>query len=70
MPAQSGQEQDILISAGAGNRPSPSRQTRSITFFESLPDSNSTSEPIEPAQSLTIARQRCWEIAPMSIFTL
>src|SRR5262249_25446318 len=31
MSAQSGQLQDSLISAGDGNRPSPSRQTRSMT---------------------------------------
>ena len=58
MPAQSGQEHDILISFGVGNRPSASRQTRSITFFDSLPCRSSTIEPTEPAQSAQIAFQR------------
>src|ERR1035438_1288751 len=46
MPAGSGQEQDISISAGAGKRPFSRFVTISITFFESLPCKSSTKEPI------------------------
>src|SRR5580693_2289717 len=70
MPAQSGHEQVIVISRGPGNRPSASRQTRSITCLDSLPCSSSTNEPTEPAQSTQIASQRAGAATEISIFTL
>jgi hypothetical protein len=54
MLAQSGQLQDSLMSRGAGNRPSPSRHTRSMTLLARRPCSSSTSEDTVPAQSRQI----------------
>lgn len=55
--AQSGQLQSSRISAGDGNSPVFCRHTRSITASESRPCSSSTSESMEPEQSVQIARQ-------------
>ena len=55
--AQSGQLQSNWIAVGAGNRPVPGLQMRSITALESLPCSSSTKESIDPEQSLAIACQ-------------
>jgi membrane fusion protein, multidrug efflux system len=67
MSAQSGQLQDSLISVGDGNRPSPSRQTRSITPFAKRPCRSSTSESTVPAQSRQIDFQRARVTGAMAI---
>jgi hypothetical protein len=56
MEAQSGQLQLNLISFGAGKRPVFGLQIRSITELESRPCRSSTSESIEPAQSVLMDR--------------
>ena len=51
MPAQSGQLQLNLMSAGAGNKPVCGLQIRSITGWDNFPCSSSTIESMEPARS-------------------
>src|SRR5215213_158976 len=68
--AQSGQLQDNLISPGDGNKPSPSRQTRSMTPFDKRPCRSSTNESMVPAQSRQIAFQRTAVTGVITILTL
>src|SRR3954454_24203332 len=70
MSAQSGQLQDSLISSGDGNRPSPVRQTRSMTPFDKRPCRSSTNESMVPALSRQIAFQRAAGTGAMAILTL
>ena len=52
--AQSGQVHDISISLGAGNNPAFCWHTRSMTAWDKRPCKSSTSESIEPEQSVQI----------------
>src|SRR3954471_23118099 len=67
---QSGQLQDSLISPGEGNKPSPVRQTRSMTPFDKRPCRSSTNESTVPAQSRQIAFQRAAGTGAMEILTV
>ena len=65
MSAQSGQLHESSISAGDGNRPALCRQMRSITPWDNLPCSSSTSESIAPPQSLQMDFQCVFLTGPI-----
>jgi hypothetical protein len=58
MEAQSGQEQEKVMSFGLGKRPVFWRQMRSMTPLDKRPWSSSTRDSIAPAQS--------WQIEPQA----